>query len=118
MIVVRDIFQLRFGAAREAVALWREGVELLRRHTEARDVRILTDLTGAYYTLVLETSFDSLAQYEGSMKNELGRDEWQQWYRRFVPLVESGRREVFTLVGAPVPPSPSVGRREESKVVA
>jgi hypothetical protein len=32
------------------------------------------------------------------MKNELGADEWKAWYQKFVPLVDSGYREVFTLV--------------------
>jgi hypothetical protein len=98
MIVVRDLFQLRFGASREAVALWREGAAFIRRSADVRDVRLLTDLTGPYYTLVLESTYDSLATFEGTLRTETGNAEWRAWYTRFVPLVESGRREVFTLV--------------------
>ena len=30
MILVRDIFQLKFGKAKEAIALWQEGKEIAR----------------------------------------------------------------------------------------
>ena len=99
MIRVRDVFQLKFGAAREAAALWREGIEIGRR-IDAGGVppRVLTDLTGPYYTLVLESSFPSLADYEKRGTDMMRNDEWKGWYRRFVPLVERGRREIFTIL--------------------
>ena len=111
MILVRDVFQLRFGAAREAVALWREGLEFLRRSGGARDVRLLTDLAGPYYTLVLESTYDSLSAYDRDM-HEAMTDEWRHWYARFVPLVQSGHREMFNVVGSEVPTLPQAAARE------
>ncbi len=32
------------------------------------------------------------------MQSEIGAEEWKTWYQKFVPLVETGYREVFTLV--------------------
>ncbi len=29
----------------------------------------------------------------------MGSEEWKKWYQKFVPLVESGYREVFNVVG-------------------
>jgi len=104
MIVVRDVFQLRFGAAREAVALWQEALGTLRRSDAVRDARLLTDLTGQYYTLVFESSYDDLGAYEREMRSSLADPEWKAWYQRFVPLAEGGRREMFTVVGSGVPP--------------
>lgn len=60
--------------------------------------RVLTDLTGPLYTLVLESMFTDLAGYEKRLKDALGAAEWSQWYQKFVPLLESGRREIFTIV--------------------
>ena len=111
MILVRDVFQLKFGAAREAVALWRDGLEFLRRGGLARDVRLLTDLAGPYYTLVLESSYDNLSAFDREM-HEAMTDEWRTWYARFVPLVQSGHREVFNIVGSDVPPLPRAAERE------
>jgi hypothetical protein len=111
MIVVRDVFQLKFGKAREAQALWQEGRQFMQHGDKVKDVRILTDLAGGpYYTLVMETSYDSLAAFEGEMRDTLN-DEWRAWYQRFVPLVESGRREIFNVVGSAVPPLPTAADR-------
>ena len=100
MIVVRDVFRLKFGKAREAVALWQEGLDFVRRSDAVRDARVLTDLVGDYYTLVLETTFDGLSDFDRSLREELGNEEWRAWYQRFAPLAESGYREMFTVVGS------------------
>ena len=99
MILVRDVFQVKFGKAREAVALWKEGATLAQRTGYgAAPIRLLTDLTGPYYTLVAESTFRSLSDYEKALRDTLGADEWRSWYQRVVPLMETGRREVFTIV--------------------
>lgn len=103
MIVVRDVFQLHFGAAREAIALWQEGLEFQRRDDAPRDTRLMTDLTGNYYTLALESTYDNLASYETGMQKLMSDPTWKAWYARFTPLVQSGRREIYTVVGSAVP---------------
>ena len=103
MIVVRDVFQLKFGKAREAQALWQEGREFMKGD-KMKDMRILTDLAGGpYYTLVMETTYDTLTDFESEMHDTLN-DEWRKWYQRFVPLVDGGHREIFNVVGKEVPP--------------
>ncbi|HEU4629353.1 MAG TPA: NIPSNAP family protein [Gemmatimonadaceae bacterium] len=106
MIVERNVFRLKFGAAREAVALWQEGLTTLRNAGATIDARLLTDLTGPYYTLVLELTHESLAAMETAAQREMDSPEWKAWYRRFVPLVESGYREIFTLVASAAPSLP------------
>lgn len=104
MILVRNVFRLRFGKAREALALWKEGLEFMHRAGRLTDARLLTDLTGPFYTLVLESTHESLSAMEREMEGESDSTEWRDWYQRFTPLVESGYREVFTIVGADVLP--------------
>ena len=110
MILVRDIFQLRFGSARDAVALWQEGLQFIREGHGARDARVLTDLTGPYYTLVLETTYENLGEFESNGQRVMADARWREWYARFTPLVESGRREIFTVVGSSIPSLPTVER--------
>lgn len=117
MIVVRDVFQLRFGTAREAAALWNEGLEFLRRSPQVREPRLLTDLTGPYYTLVLESSFDSLGAYETTMRESLD-DKWRAWYSKFTPLVVSGHREIFNVVGATAPSLGTAADRAAAKATS
>ncbi len=96
MILVREVFQLKFGKAKEAKALWKEGAIIVKKAGHA--VRALTDLTGPFYTFVVEISFESLADFEKGAQDTLGAEEWRKWYQKFSPLLVSGRREVFTIV--------------------
>ena len=98
MIVVRNVFQLKFGKAKDALALWKEGRQIAQRAGSGGTMRAMTDLVGPFYTLVMEEQYPSLSDMEREMQSEVGADEWKIWYQKFVPLVESGYREVFTLV--------------------
>ena len=98
MIVVRNVFRLKFGKAKEALALWKEGRQIAQRVGQSGSMRAMTDLVGPFYTLVMEEEYSPLADMERELKSEIGADEWKVWYQKFVPLVESGYREVFTLV--------------------
>ena len=97
MIVVRDIFQLKFGKSRDAMAILKVGLNVIENSGHKPD-RLLTDMTGNYYTIVMESSFPSLADYESAISKSLSDPKWRDWYQKFTPLVESGRREIFTLV--------------------
>ena len=98
MIVVRDVFRLKFGKAKEAKAAWKEAAVILKKHNFPPG-RVLTDLTGPYYTFVLESTHSDLVSFEQSLRNELGMKELGEWYHaKFAPLVESGTREIYTVV--------------------
>ncbi|MBI3940338.1 MAG: hypothetical protein HY315_05850 [Acidobacteria bacterium] len=98
MIVIRDIFQIKFGSARGAVALWKEGLILNKKcGYDAKSMRVLTDLVGPYYTLVFESTFDSLSDWERGGKMITGSPDWRAWYEKVIAITQSGRREIFTL---------------------
>jgi len=64
----------------------------------AGDMRLLADLVGDAYTFVLEGKFDSLTDYEAKM-SAINDPKWGEHYHtKIVPLIESGRREIFTVV--------------------
>lgn len=96
MILSRDIFRLKYGKAREAIEVWKEGVQIQKDMSKI-PTRLLTDLTGTAYTLVLEMTFKSLAEYEEAVKEIMSTKEWKTWYSKFVPLVETSYRELFTI---------------------
>lgn len=99
MIVVRNVFRLKFGKSREAVALWKDGHALAGRLGFATgSMRLLTDLVAPFYTLVVEHGFESLADYERQTRALMGNQQWKDWYAKVVPLIESGEREIFTLI--------------------
>jgi hypothetical protein len=100
MLVVRNVFELKFGKAREAVAVMKEGIAIQKRALADAEysTRLLTDVTGQFYALVFELTVPNLASYESYAPRLFADKEWQANYQKFTALVESGHREVFTIV--------------------
>jgi hypothetical protein len=100
MIVVRNVFQLKFGKAREAIALFKEGISIQKRVSTKPEIstRLLTDVTGPFYTVVLEITAPSLAAFEAEAPKIMGDKDWQANYQKTGAFVESGYREIFTLL--------------------
>jgi hypothetical protein len=89
--VVRD---LRFLTPR--VPAW--GREIAKRAGLGGTTRVLTDLATPFYTLVMKNEFASLTEWESESQRMMQQSEWHNWYQKFLPLAESGYREIFTLV--------------------
>ena len=98
MILVRDIFQLKFGKAKDAIAGVKQFKPLAEKNGYKGEVRFMTDLTGRFYTLVMESTYASMSEYESFLKQTQRTEEFSAWYKGFVPLVESGSRELYTVV--------------------
>jgi hypothetical protein len=98
MIVVRDIFCVKFGKMKDALAALKQGTAPLKKEGYAPD-RILTDLTGPYYTLVMESSYASLSEYEKRLEKARASKKWHEVYAKFVTFVDGGEREIFTVAG-------------------
>ena len=99
MIVIRNVFRLKFGKAREAVALFKEGMAIQKRVGGGDfPARLLTDMTGPFYTVVLELTAPSLTAFEAGAPQLMGDKDWQANYQKLAALVESGYREIFSIV--------------------
>jgi hypothetical protein len=98
MILVRNVFRLKFGKSREAVAMMKDGITIQKKLAPGISPRLLTDLSGDFYTLVLELTVPSLATLEATQTQIMSDKDWQAHYQKFVPLVESGYREIYTIV--------------------
>jgi hypothetical protein len=100
MVVIRNVFHLKFGKAREAIALVKEGLDIQKKVLagETYTTRLLSDVTGHNYTLVLELTVASLATWEAAAPKLFGDKDWQAHYQKVVPLVESGHRDIYSVV--------------------
>ena len=96
MIVVRNVFQLHFGKARDAIAILEQGAGRYRQL--GANIRLLTDVTGPFYTLVMELSFPSLAAFESIMSELASDSAWRDSHKVLAPLVQSGHREILRIV--------------------
>jgi hypothetical protein len=97
MIIVRNTFQIFPERMKDAVALAKEGRTLVKR-LGFPVPRLSVDVAAEFYTLVLETEFASLTDFDARLPQNFGNPEWQAWYARFTPLIKSGRREIFRVV--------------------
>jgi hypothetical protein len=99
MLVVRQVFQAKYGRGDELVALFQE---LDRRMREEGGMmqrsRILTDASGPFFTVVSEIEVESLAEWESGFRESMQRPWMEDWFGRMVPLVESGSREFYNVV--------------------
>jgi hypothetical protein len=99
ILVVRNVFRPKFGQAKPALAAWTEGEVIMKRLGMTRPTRLLTDVFGPAYTVVLEHTSASLEEFEADGRQIMGTAEWGQWYHeKFVPQVDSSYREVLTIV--------------------
>jgi hypothetical protein len=100
MMVVRDIFRLKFGQSKEAKALWKEAAAALRNSGYGPiDVRLLTDLAGTpYYSVILESTFKSVAEWEKAHQAAHDNATWKALYAKIIPFTESGHREILSVV--------------------
>lgn len=92
MVVVRNVFRLKFGKAREALASMKEGLAIQKRvlgDSVNFSTRLLTDATGPFYTPVLEVTLPNLAALEAQIPRTFGDKEFQANYRK-----DSGVRRV------------------------
>lgn len=96
MIVVRDVFQLKFGKAKEALSLMKPLVKKMNDDGLGK-FRLLTDLVGNYYTLVIEGTYGSMEEYQ-KMHEQKNDDSWNEAYPKFVELVINGYRDIWTVV--------------------
>ncbi len=97
MLIVRNIFQLRFGKAKEAVPIAKE-MASLNEKLGGPNGRILVDAVADFYTLVFEFPVENLTELESRSNQIMANSEWQACYARLVPFVESGRREILRVV--------------------
>ena len=94
MIIVRDVFQAKYGKGDDLVALFKEAQE---KWPTPYAKRILTDASGSFFTVVTETEFENLAAWEQASSETRSMAEFGDWFERMTLLVEFGRREFFNI---------------------
>ena len=93
MMIVRDVFQTKYGQGGELVALLKEA----QRDMPLGFQRILTDASGPFFTVVTEIEVANLGDWETLMAEVFSDPKFGEWFTRMTPLVESGRREFYNV---------------------
>ena len=92
MIIVRDVFQAKYGQGGELVNLFKQAQKQWR---DLYAPRILTDMSGSFFTVVTETEVENLAVWEQRIAEVFSQSDFGEWFARMTPLVDSGRREFY-----------------------
>jgi hypothetical protein len=98
MLIVRQVFQAKYGRGDELVALFKEFNKRMQDAGEATRFRILTDASGPFFTIVTESEVESFAVWESTFGEMMSRPWMSEWFGKMMPLVESGRRDFYNLV--------------------
>ena len=95
MFVERNVFHLKFGVGKHALHLWTEYLRTACAADPAICVRLLTDLTGDAYVLILELSYDNYSDLEPSLCRLTRQPGWKAFYEQFIPLCERAERVLY-----------------------
>ena len=97
MFLIRDIMYCKPGHARPMV---KKFLALSRLGDKAGfgAMRVMTDVSAErYWTVVAEMEVDSLERYAEMSRKSMEMPEFQEIMKGYHDLVESGRREIYTL---------------------
>ena len=97
MILARVVFQAKFGKANDVVTYFKTmSQDLPDELIASLQPRILTDISGPFDTVVLETTHESLAAYEEFRTAMFAREASGEPSLE-ADLIESGRNEYYTI---------------------
>jgi hypothetical protein len=98
MILVRFVCQAKFGKASEVVAGFKRSNEIARTVAGPNvRVRLLTDLSGAFDTVVQELELESLAEWERLRAVIFSNPEFQEAEASVPDVIVSGQTEYYTI---------------------
>lgn len=98
MYVVRDIFKCKPGKAKELAERFKRVMPLVERDDMFRNNRVMVDAVADYWTVVLESDVQSLADFERHMAEFGSRPEVQEVMKGYMDLVDGGHREIFRVM--------------------
>jgi hypothetical protein len=97
MITVREIFRIQPEKMRECKVLVKEMMKI-EGEVGMGPSRAMTDLSGEYFTLVIETDHANLAEFEKRMQEGFTDERWREMYGKFRPMLRSGHREIYQVL--------------------
>ncbi len=95
MVLARDVFQVKYGQMDAVLAAFKEAAESLSGGPMG--FRILTDVSGPHFTLVIESIAESVDAHRARMMANFEDPELAASMGKISQFFESGRREYYTV---------------------
>ena len=94
MILVRETFIAKPGMASKLARLMRDA----QREFASGKVKVMTDLTGAFNKVVMETELESLAGLEKRMQEYGSNAKMKEKMSGYTDMYLTGEREIYQLL--------------------
>ena len=95
MIVIRDVFRCKPGKAKVLIEQFKTAMPLMIGDENMGKVRILVDAVSTYWTVVLESEAENLAEFEKRMSEMKPSPEAEKAMEGYMDNVDGGYREIF-----------------------
>lgn len=95
MIVARTEIDAKWGRGDDVVAAFKEMMSTAGEGDPP--TRLLTDLSGEYFTVVIETTHESLAAWETWREQMFAKQEFVESFAKTAELINSGRLRFYTI---------------------
>ncbi len=97
MILVRDVFRFKREKLQRVNMLWEE-LKKKEKKLGYPFMRVMTEVSDEYPTVVVETAYADVSEFEQTSRESRTAREFEKWYSKFTPLVEGNHREIFTVL--------------------
>ena len=91
MIVVREFFIAKPGFASKLATLFKEVTQI----AGMKKTRVLTDLTGEFNKVVMETELENLAELETRLKEHMNNPALKEKMKGYTDMYLTGGREMY-----------------------
>ena len=96
MIIVREVFHAKPGMASQMVKVFKEMMD--EGGPGPRNSKIMTDLTGPFNKVILETEYESLAAFEKEMQEYMKMSQTRGSTSKHVEMYTQGKREIYRVL--------------------
>jgi hypothetical protein len=93
----RNVFYLKYGKAREALKLWKDYLASIGNRLNKYNLRLLSDMTGPAYVLVLEIAVSSFEELDPANSEIMKDPSWKDFYNQFIPLCDRSDRILYKI---------------------
>jgi len=94
MILIREYFIAKPGHAGKLAGMLKEVAAL----ASPGKSRVMTDLTGEFNRVILETEAESLAEFDARLKEYGSNPEWKKKMAGYTDLWTTGGREILRVI--------------------
>lgn len=95
MIIVQETFIAKPGMAGKLSKLMKS---VLSQEGTGSRIKVLTDLTGSFNTIVIQTELDGLQAFEQRMKDYAQNSSWKDKMVGYTEMYVEGKREIYQVV--------------------